>query len=516
MRGMDYRHFAIVCALGLWAATVGAREIHRGLGPEPDSLDIHAAQGLASLNLLRDLREGLVSLDAAGRPVPGVAASWTVSENRTTWTFVLDPAARWSSGEPVTAGDFVRAWRAALDPATAAPLAGLLEGLANARAVRAGRRPPADLGVAALDDRRLRVTLTDPLPWLEHLLAHPAAYPLAAEPALTNGAFRLAEHVPGSHLKLVADPHYRAADAVAVDRVVWHTIEDPAVELGRYRAGGLHITESVPPGRVDWLRERMNDQLRVSPYLGSFFLGYNLSRPPFESAPALREALSLAIDREVIAERVIGAGEIPAWRLVPPNTPGWPVAPGPGETLSDADRLERARRLYRQAGYGPDRPLEVELRYNSSLTHRRVAAAVAGMWKQALGVRTRQINEEWKVFVTNRRQGRLTEVFRGGWIADYPDAASFLEMFVSGSPLNNTFFADPEFDRLVRAAGAAGDDRLDLLWSAEQRLLEAHAIIPLYYYVSRHLVDPHIKGFEDNPMDIHLSRWLRLGPDEAD
>ena len=152
----------------------------------------------------------------------------------------------------------------------------------------------------------------------------------------------------------------------------------------------------------------------------------------------------------------------------------------------------------------------MELRYNSSLTHRRTAAAVAGMWKQNLGVRTRLVNEEWKVFVTNRRQGRLTEVFRWGWIADYPDATSFLDLFLSGSPLNHSGFADAEYDRLVAAAGAAGEDRSDLLWSAEQRLLEAHAVIPLYYYVSRHLVDPRIRGFEDNPMDIHLSRYLEL------
>lgn len=506
---MNYRHFAIACALGLWTAAA-AQTVHRGLGPEPDSLDIHTAQGLAAINVLRDLREGLVSLDAAGEPVPGVAAAWTVGDGRKTWTFELDPEARWSDGARVTAADFVRAWRAALDPATAAPLGGLLDGLVNARAIRAGDKPPASLGVSALEDGRLRLELAEPVPWLPYLLAHPAAYPLADDPSLTNGPFERVEHVPGSHLELAADPDWRAAGTVAVERVIWHTIEDPAVELGRYRAGGLHITESVPPGRVEWLRRKMGDQLRIAPYLGSFWLGYNLSQPPFENAPALREALSLAIDRELIAERVIGAGEIPAWRLVPPNMPGWTSAPGPGERLAEAERLERARHLYTRAGYGPDRPLTVELRYNSSLTHRRTAAAVAGMWKQNLGVRTRQVNEEWKVFVTNRRQGRLTEVFRGGWIADFPDATSFLDLFVGDSPLNHSFFSDSEYDRLVAAAGAAGDDRFDLLWSAEQRLLEAHAVIPLYYYVSRHLVDPRIKGFEDNPMDVHLSRWLSL------
>ena len=333
---MKIRYCAIVWALGLWTAAT-AQTVHRGLGPEPGSLDIHAAQGLAALNVLRDVREGLVTLDAEGAPVPGVAVAWTVSDDRRTWTFRLDPVARWSDGTPVTARDFVRAWRRAVDPATGAPLGGLLDGLVNAAAIRSGDKPPASLGAHAVDASTLRLELVEPVPWLPTLLAHPVAFPLAEDPALTNGPFERVEHVPGSHIALAADPDWRAAESVKIERVVWHTIEDPAVELGRYRAGGLHITESVPPGRVEWLREKLGAELRIAPYLGSFWLGYNLRRPPFEDAGDLREALSLAIDRELIAERVIGAGEMPAWRLVPPGMPDWPEAAGPGERLDEAD-----------------------------------------------------------------------------------------------------------------------------------------------------------------------------------
>jgi oligopeptide transport system substrate-binding protein len=324
-----------------------------------------------------------------------------------------------------------------------------------------------------------------------------------------SGAFVLAGHVPGAHIELRPNPAYRVAGAVALDGVTWHVIEQPNVELARYRAGQLHVTETIPPGRVDWLREQFGDELRISPYLGSFFLGFNLQRPPFEGAWKLRRALSLAIDREILTERVLGSGEIPAWGLVPPGMPGWPE--GRAAPLPPGERLAEAQRLYAEAGYGEDRPLEVELRFNTSLTHRRMAAAIAAMWKLHLGVRTRLVNEEWKVFIANRRQGRITEAFRGGWIADWRDAANFLQLFEGDGPGNYTFFDDPVFDGLMRrAARQRGQERLASLREAERRLLEEQVIVPLYYYVSRHLVDPKVRGFEDNPMDIHLSRWMSL------
>jgi len=330
----------------------------------------------------------------------------------------------------------------------------------------------------------------------------------------------LAREVPGSRFELEKSRHFREAGQTRLDRVIWHVTEDASAEMARFRAGELHVTESVPPGRGDWLAREFGSAYRVAPYLGSFYLVYNLKRAPFEGNRLLRQALSLAIDREIIVERVLRTGEIPARRLVPPNMPGWQVSDD-GPRFPDSEtRIEQARALYRQAGFGPGRPLSVELRFNSSLAHRRLASAVAAMWKQHLGVRTRLINEEWKVFVTNRRQGRITEVVRGGWIADWADPGNFLGNFHSESPMNYAFFNDPDFDRLLdRASGVRASGRTKLLLEAEQRLLDSHAMIPLYYYVSRHLVHPDISGFEDNPMDIHLSRWLatdRTGPNSLD
>lgn len=494
----------------LFAAPAHAATLHRGVGPEPDSLDLHIAQSLSALNVLRDLHEGLLTLDAGAELLPGLAESWSVSEDGHLWTFELNEAARWSDGERILASDFVAGWRRALDPATASPTAALLDPVKNAGAVRSGKADADTLGIRALSPGRLEVRLERATPWFGELLTHPVTYPWPGPGGPRySGAFVLAEQVPGARLDLEPNDHYRAADSVALDGLSWHVIEQPNVELSRYRAGQLHITETIPPGRVDWLREQFGEELRISPYLGSFFLAFNLRREPFVDSRKLRRALSLAIDRDILVERVLGSGEIAAWGLVPPGMPGWPEGRPP--PMPPEARLAEARHLYREAGHGDDRPLEVELRFNTSLTHRRMAAAIAAMWKLHLGVRTRLINEEWKVFITNRRQGRITEVFRGGWIADWRDASNFLQLFEGGSPGNYTFFDDPVYNGLMRRASRLrGDERLETLREAEQRLLDEQVIVPLYYYVSRHLVDPNVRGFEDNPMDIHLSRWMSL------
>ena len=487
-----------VCCAALLLASAALRAddpvIHRGLGPSPDTLDIHRAQGLSAFNLLRDLHEGLLTRDAAGRPMPGIARAWTVEDDARRWRFDLDPQARWSDGRAIVAADFVRGFERARDPATASPTAGWLEPISAIR---------------ALDARQLEIELHRPLPWFEELLTLPVTFPWPGEGRdVYSGPFRLVERVPGSVFRLARNTHYREADRVAPGGVTWHVTEDPSAELARFRAGELHATETVPPGRIDWLREQLGDALHISPYLGSFYLVFNLRQAKFAD-PRVRQALALAIDRRLLTERVLGAGELPAERLVPPGLPGWPdVAP---EGLDLDARLARARALLREAGHGRGNPLEVELRFNSSLAHRRLAVAVAAMWKQHLGVRTRLINEEWKVFVTNRRHGRITEIVRGGWIADWADPAHFLDNFHSDSPLNYAFLSDPDLDRLLEAARSQrGPGRTATLVEAEQRLLDRHAIIPLYYYVSRHLVDPDLRGWQDNVMDIHLSRWLDL------
>ncbi len=492
------------------ACSVGAATLHRSVGPEPDALDIHLAQSLSAVNVLRDLHLGLIGLDAKARLIPGVARQWSVDDSQRVWTFELDPQARWSDGAPIVASDFVAGWQRAVDPTTGSPVAGLLEPIQHARAIRRGERPVDSLGVVAEGPHRLVVTLEQPTPWFEELLTHPVMAPWPGQTQRFSGAYALVERLPGAHLRLEKNPHYIRAEQVALGEVMWHVIEQPSVELSRFRAGQLHITETIPPGRMDWLERELGTSLRIAPYLGSFFLAFNVARSPFQDQPDLREALSLVIDRERITRQVLGAGEQPAYALIPPSLPGW-NPPEPFTTASKAARIERAQALYAQAGYSQDNPLKVELRFNTSLNHRRMAAAVGAMWREHLGVHTRLVNEEWKVFVTNRRQGRITQVVRGGWIGDWQDPANFLQLFVSDSPLNYTFWRDARFDSLMATAQTqSGQARMATLAQAEQRLIDAHVIVPLYYYVSRHLVQPNVNGWEDNLMDIHLTKWLSL------
>jgi len=506
----------LICAGWLgYAPDAPAAALHRGLGPEPDSLNIHQAQGLPAINLLRDLREGLVTFDAAGQLTPGLASSWQILDSGKRYVFTLRAGALWSNGDPISANDFVRAWRRALSPETAAVTAGLLKDLLNAGEVMRGSLPAAKLGVEALGEDTLEVRLAKPAPWFLEILAHPVSFPLHASVGdgkkqdPVNGAYVLAEWVPRSVIRLQRNPAFHAAASVELETVEYFPIEEPAAELARYRAGELDITETIPAGRFEWLRENLPEDLHVSPYLGSFWLGINMRHPVLGGSVELRRALALAVDRQTLVRVVLGAGELPGWSVVPPGIPSYDPQEMMWAGSTQAQRETEAKRLFAAAGFGRDRSLLLQLRYNTSALHRRIAVTVAAMWKQVLGVNTELINEEWKVFVSNRRLGIVTEVFRGGWIADFADPTSFLNLFVTGSELNNTFYSDAEFDQLMEQAGqAAAGSRQSLLQRAESRLLQNMPVIPLYYYVSRHLVRTDVNGFVDNTRGVHLSRYL--------
>jgi len=507
----------VLVPLMTFLTPAGAETLKRGLGPEPDSLDIHQAQGLAAINVLRDLREGLVTFDANGEPIPGQAASWEILDEGRRYRFTLRNDARWSNGDPVRAEDFVRGWHRAFAREQPAVTAGLLQGVRNAPAILAGSLPVEELGIRTVSPGVLDVLLAEPAPWILEILAHPVSYPLHQKltddprQAPVNGAFTLEEWTPRASLKLIRNPNYHDAEQVTVDSVEYFPIEEPAGELSRFRAGELDITETIPAGRYAWLKQNLPAELRVHAYLGSFWLGLNMRHSALGESRDLRRALSLAIDRETLTHVVLGAGELPAWSIVPPGIGGYRPATMMEADWSQEQREAEAVRLFRQSGFARDEPLRLELRYNTSGVHRRMAVAVAAMWKQVLGVLTQLVNEEWKVFVNNRRMGVVTEVFRAGWIADYADPSTFLELFVGGGSLNDTAWSSPEFDRLMQASSLAeGEERLELLHDAEQVVIDDMPVIPLYYYVSRHLVSRKVTGFADNVRDIHLSRYLGL------
>ena len=513
----------LLCSAGAVAQSPAVAQLERGNGPEPSTLDAHRCQEVACGNVLRDLYEGLVTEDAAGRLIPGMAERWEVSPDGRTWTFHLREGLRWSNGKPLDAAQIVASFQRAFSPKTAAPFAELFDALHNAQAVQAGTRPPTALGVAAPDARTVVFTL-DRSAALPALLTLPLAFPVYL-PAVqefgaqhtrpgrlvSNGAYQLLAWTPQANLVVEKNPRFHDAGNVAIPRVRYQVTEDAAAELQRFAAGDLHITETVPPQPIDALRERYGEQLRIAPYVGAFWLGMNLTQPPFKDNPALREALSLAVDRDTLTRHVTGLGEQPAFGIVPTGIPGYTGATTTWATDSQAQREARARALYRAAGYSKESPLVLELRYNTSTPHRRMALAVASMWRDVLGVQVRLRNEEWKVFVQNRKQRVITQVFRGGWVGDVVDARNFLAAFSSDGPLNWTGFDDAGFRERLAKADAAKTDVARNAWlrAAEQKLLNAHALVPLYFYTSKHLVRPEVAGFEPNPLDRHASRWLR-------
>jgi oligopeptide transport system substrate-binding protein len=516
----------LMAALPGLAATDRAESVLRlGNGPEPETLDPHRAEGVSTANLLRDLYEGLTGLAPDGRVIPAAASGWDLSADGLSYTFHLRPQARWSNGDPLTAEDFAAGLRRSADPATGSRYAQLLSPIDNAEAVSAGRLPPAKLGVEALDAQTLRIRLHDPAPYFPALLAHPACFPVHrpslqrygrdfARPGrlVSNGAYRLDSWVVQSQVTLLRNPLYWDDARTAIDRVIYYPTEDLAAELKRYRAGELDVTYAIPMSQARWVRQLLGAELHLAPYLGAFWYGYNLTRPPFQGSPELRRALSLAVDREVIAGKLLQDAALPAYGFVPPGT--WNYTPQQPQWASwtREQRLAEARRLYTAAGYSAAHPLEVELRYNTSEDHRRVATVIAAMWKQSLGVRTRLVNQEWKVFLQSRRARAVTQVFRGGWIGDYDDAGAFLNILRSFDGKNDEAYASPQYDELLGRAQSEADParRRGLLEQAESLMLDDMPILPIYWYESKHLIKPWVAGWRDNALDIHYSKDLKL------
>jgi len=498
--------------------------LHWGNGAEPQSLDPHRSEGVPGSNIQRDLFEGLMNEAPTGEVMAGAAESWEISEDGKTYTFALRRSARWSNGDPVTAEDFVFGLRRSLDPATQSRYTFILNPILHAAEIAAGQRPVSDLGVVALDDYTLEMRLENPTPYFLGLLTHSSSYPVHrpsieahgdqySRPGnmVTNGAYQLAEWVVQSHVKLIRNSYYWDDEATVIDEVWYHGTEDKSAELRRYRAGELDLTESIPKRQLPWIRENLSDELVIAPYLGSYYYGFNVTKPPFKDNLKLRRALALAVNREIITGQVTGAGELPAYGWVPPVV-HYEAQRMPEAAWTQEEREAEARRLYAEAGYSEQSPLRTEIVYNTQEDHKRIAIAIAAMWKQTLGVEVSILNQEWKVFLDTRRQKEITQVFRGGWIGDYNDAYTFAELMQSNSGLNDPGYVSAEYDNLLALASAEGDvaKRAELLQQAEVVLLEDMPIMPLYSYVTTRLVKPWVGGYSPNIMDHHRSKNFYL------
>jgi oligopeptide transport system substrate-binding protein len=355
-------------------------------------------------------------------------------------------------------------------------------------------------------------------------LSHNTAYPVH-EPSVrlhgdaygrvgnlvSNGPYQLRELVMQSHIRLVRNPFFWDNANTIIDEVYHYPIEDQSAELMRYRAGELDWTYEVPNAQFNWIKRNLPDELVVSDYFGIYYFGFNTTRPPFDDA-RVRTALSMAIDRDIITEKLTRFGEAPAYAFVPPGIDGYTPPNPEWANWTQAQRVAQAQELMAQAGYTRDNPLRVEIRYNTHQNHKKISLGIAAMWQQALGVRTSLINEEFRVFLATRRNRVVTEVFRSGWIGDYLDPFTFLDLMHSDNPQNDVGFFNARFDALLAEASMTVDarERFDLLEEAEAMMLAEQPVAPIYTYVSKRLVKPYVKGWQSNPLDHHPTRYLYL------
>lgn len=510
----------------LSGAGSGEMVFYRGNAAEPGSLDPHHTQGIWESDIVGDLLIGLTTADAYSEAIPGAAESWDVSDDGLTWTFHLREHV-WSDGVPVTADDFVFAFRRILDPATASSYAYYLYPLLHAEAVNAGRMPVEELGVEAPDDATLIVHLENPAPYLAEFMTHASTSPVPrhaverfgsawARPGnyVTNGPFVLAEWVPNDRVTAVKNPLFYDADNVAIDRVVYYPTADYEAALQRFRAGEIDIQSRLPSAQIDWIRQNMPETIDLQPTLTIEFISINFTRPGLDDV-RVREALSLALDRETLVNQVRRLGTPPAYSMIPPGIANYPG----GEFLAfmdlpPAERLERARMLMTQAGYGPDRRLRFGLAVRAaSADARRVPAAIQQMWSQIYV--DAEIEQSDAAIFYDLLQEHDFDTGMAGWVADYNDPSNFLDLLRTGNANNYGQFSSAEYDALLDRAMVERDidERGRIMARAERVALDAHAWIPMFFHVTDSLQRPYVLGWHNNINDTNRSRWVRI--DEA-
>lgn len=503
--------------------------LHMHNGGEPASLDPHKVSGTWENRIVGDYLEGLTTEAANGDAIPGAAESWDISEDGLVYTFHLREDAVWSDGEPVTAHDFVFAFQRLMNPETAASYAYLQYTILNAEAINAGDIEDLDqLGVAALDDYTLEITLENPAPFLLQALTHYTAYPVPrhlveehgdawADTAniVANGAYLPVEWLPGSHIRSVKNESYHDADNVQIEEVMYYSLDDLSAALNRYRAGEFDILTDFPADQITLLDSQYPGEAHVAPFLGLHYYVFNNNNPDLQDVN-VRKALSMAINREIIGPDIFGTGELAAYSWVPPGTANY---------IDDAftyewadtpyeERVAEAQALMEEAGYGPDNPLNLEIRYNTSDNHQRLAVAIAAMWEQ-LGVQTELLNSEVVVHYDVLQANDFHSVGRAGWVMDYNDPINMLELLRSGIDYNYGRYDNDEYNALIAESATETDidARAEILARAETLAMEDYAALPLAFYVSRNVVSPNISGFEDNASDIHRTRWLTKSED---
>ena len=524
---------SVISALGMglgtqaFAADVPAgvqlaekQDLVRNNGSEPQSLDPHKVEGVPEANIIRDLMEGITLESPDGTVLPGSATSWENKDFKV-WTFKIREDAKWSNGDPVTAQDFVYSWRRLADPNTASPYASYLQyaHIANIDDVIAGKKKPEELGVKALDDKTLEITLTEEVPYIPKLLAHNSMSPVHpasvekfgdkwTQPGnyVSNGAYKLKNWVVNEKIELERNPNYWDNQKTVINNIRFLPISSEVTDVNRYRSGEIDMTyNNLPIELFQKLKKEIPDELRISPYMCTYYYEINNEKAPFNN-PKVREALKLGLDRDIMVNKVKAQGDTPAYGFTPPFTDGMSAKePEWFSGMTQAQRNEKARKLLEEAGYTKDNPLKFNLLYNTSDLHKKMAIAAASIWKKNIGVDVQLENQEWKTFLDTRHQGTY-DIARAGWCADYNEPSSFLNMMLSYSSSNTPHYKNTDFDKLMKQSlqVKTDEERAKIYQQAETVLDNDSAIVPVYYYVSTRLVKPYVGGYSGkDPLD-HL------------
>ncbi len=492
-----------------------------GIGAEAPTLDPQKGQDNVSARIGYDLYEGLATENEKGDIVPGIASKWDISKDGLTYTFNIRPNAKFSDGSPITAEDAVFSYRRLVDPKLASPYAELISMVKNAGSIAAGITKPEELGVKAIDPNTVQITLTKSTPYFLKLVAFAnlAIVKKAnvekfgeqfTQPGnlVSSGPYKLKYWKIGDKVTTERNTNYWNNSKTVIDTVNYFPISDVNTELQMFQTGQLDFTYDIPSDKFQDLKKSLGKQLFAKPYLSMYFIDFNNSIAPFKNNPKLRQALSMAIDRKVLAEKVTGRGEIPSYDIVPFGTSSYKQQNYSWEKLTPEQRIAEAQKLYKEAGYSKEKPLTISYSYNTNALHKKVAIALSSMWEQNLGVKVSLTNQEWKVFLTERMEGRYVTA-RDGWIADYNDPSSFLDLFQSKYPQNNSKYKNPKYDELILKASLEQnlEKRSKILEQASLVMMNDYAAIPLYTYVTTHLVKSHLGGHSgNNPLDHQYTR----------
>ena len=501
--------------------------LHRGNSGEPKTLDYaHISINIEGF-VVKDLFEGLTIYDAKGEIVPGAAESWTLSDDGTVYTFKLRDNAKWSDGSPVTAEDFAFAMRRVEDPKTAAGYANILYPIKNAEKVNKGELPVDQLGVKAIDEKTVEITLERPTPFFLQLLAHYTALPISkanferfgdqfVKPGnmVSNGAFKLEAHVPNDTLTVVKNDQYWDAANVKIDKVIFYPIDDDAAAVRRFESKEMDLVYNFSADQIKRLRESYGEQVHVSPSLATYYYTFDTREAPYSDV-RVRTALSMAVDRDFLASEIYSGAQLPAYHLVPPGMEGYGEGAVPEwASLSQIDREDKAIELMKQAGYGEgEKPLSIEIRYNTNANHERVATAVADMWKNTFGANVSLVNLDVASHYAYLQEGGKFNVARAGWSADYADPENFLALNISSNKtFNYAKYDNAEFDTLMQQSYEEMDaaKRMEILKKAEALISRDQPIAPLMNTAELWLVSSRVSGWSDNAVNEHLSKFLSV------